>query len=119
MSSFKDLQVYQKAYKLALRVHQLSMLLPKEIQFDLADQIRRAARSIPTNIAEGYGKKSSLKDFQRFLNIALGSKDEMLVHVEFLRDLKYIDPFLFAELSASYEEIGKMLFGLIKSLRLT
>lgn len=116
MANFKDLKVYQKSYQLALEIHELSLELPQEIQFDLADQIRRASRSIPTNIAEGYGKKSSQKDFCRYLLIAMGSKDEMLVHLDFLKDLKYISSERHTSLVSNYEETGKMLFGLIKSL---
>ena len=100
-----------------MQIHKISLKFPKEIQFNLADQIRRSSRSIPTNIAEGYGKKISAKDFQRFLWIAIGSKDETVVHLNFLKDLNYIDQKIFDFFEKSYEEIGRMLFGLVKSLQ--
>ena len=78
MNNYKDFDVYQRAYKLAIQIHQLSYSLPKELQFDLADQVRRASRSIPSNIAEGYGRRKSTKDIQNFLTTTLGSNDEML-----------------------------------------
>ena len=118
MDGFKKLEVFKKSYELALQIHKISLKFPKEIQFNLADQIRRSSRSIPTNIAEGYGKKYSQKDFRRFLLMAKGSKDETIVHLNFLKDLNYIDQKIFDFLEQKYEEVGKMLFGLIKSLKI-
>jgi len=88
--SFKDLDVYQRSYKLALNVHEVSLKIPKELQFDLADQLRRSSRSIPANIAEGYSRGKSNKDAVNFLRTALGSNDETIFHLEFSRDVKAI-----------------------------
>ena len=70
---YKDIKVYQISYKLALIIHQMSSKFPKHETYEIGAQIRRAALSIPLNIAEGYGKKQSAKEFKRYLNIALGS----------------------------------------------
>ena len=97
-NNYEKLEVFKISYIVALHVHKMSLKLPKEIQFDLADQVRRASRSIPTNIAEGYGKRISQKDFKRFLWIAVGSKDEMIVHLNFLKDLGYVNSKVFYQL---------------------
>jgi four helix bundle protein len=78
--SFEDLEVFQRAYKISLDVHRKSLDFPKIEQTVLADQIRRASKSIFANIAEGYGRQKKLKPkFRRFLNMAIGSSDEMRV----------------------------------------
>lgn len=78
--SFEDIEVFQRAYKLSLIVHRLSLTFPAIEQYALGDQIRRASKSICANIAEGYGKqKRSSAEFRRFLLMALGSSDEMRV----------------------------------------
>ena len=68
MNSYRDLEVYQRSYKLAVKMHKFSCSLPKEFQRDLADQIRRASRSIPSCIAEAYGRNKSPKDIVNLLN---------------------------------------------------
>ena len=78
--SFEDLEVYQRAYRLALELHKASLQFPKIEQFALADQIRRASKSVCANIAEGFARqRGSSADFHRFLILALGSSDEMKV----------------------------------------
>lgn len=114
--SFRDLQIYQKSYQLALKMHKISMSLPQPMQFDLADQTRRASRSVPTNIAEGFGKRKSNKEFARYIQIAIGSKDEMLVHLDFLKNLGFIKQEAFEQLQNEYDELGKMMFGFLQHL---
>jgi four helix bundle protein len=116
MLTYKDLNVFQRAYRLALKVHNLSLKLPKELQYDLADQIRRSSRSIPSNIAEGYSRNKSLKDKINFLKSALGSNEEMIFNLRFLRDAKLISEKEFEELYKEYVICGKQLNRLIKSL---
>ena len=76
MDSYQDLIVWQKSMQLVKEVYTLVKTLPKEEQFALSDQMRRAVVSIPSNIAEGYGRNST-NDYIRFLNIARGSKYEL------------------------------------------
>jgi four helix bundle protein len=116
MLTYKDLNVFQRAYQLALKVHNLSLRLPKELQYDLADQIRRSSRSIPSNIAEGYSRNKSLKDKINFLKSALGSNEEMIFNLRFLRDAELISEEEFEELYKEYVICGKQLNRLIKSL---
>ena len=117
MNSYKDLDVYNRSYKLALKVHQLSTKLPKELQYDLCDQIRRASRSIPSNIAEGFGRNKSTKDKVNFLNDALGSNDEVLFNLNFMRDAELISKIDHENLTSEYTICGKQLFNLIKSFK--
>ena len=118
--TYRDLDVYKRSYKLAVRVHLISLQLPKEYRFDLADQIRRASRSIPSNIAEGYGRCKSKRDTVSQLRTALGSNDEILFNLEFMKDVNLISRDDFQELTDEYVIVGKELFRLIKSLtRLT
>ena len=66
IKSYEDLVVYQESYKLALEMHQICSRLPKEERYELIPQIRRATISIPANIAEGYGRRNSEKEFKHF-----------------------------------------------------
>ena len=71
--SFEDLEVYQRSYQLALELHKLSLQFPKIEQYALADQIRRASKSVCANIAEGFARqRSSSADFHRFIILAIG-----------------------------------------------
>lgn len=116
-NNYEKLAVYQKAYELALAVHRLSLGFPREVQFNLADQLRRSSKSIPTNIAEGYGRNQFPKEYKRFLWISVGSKDETMVHLNFSKDLHYLSKKDYDYLTIGYEEVGRMLFGLIKSIK--
>ena len=87
--------------------------LPREELYGLISQIKRAATSIPLNIAEGYGKRESEKEFKRFLMMAQGSCDEMHVLLDICRDLGYIRQEDYQEAYKRYDEVGKMLSGLI------
>lgn len=116
MSSYEKLTVYQNSYKLAYRVHQFSLILPRYLQYDISDQIRRASRSIPSNIAEGYSRGVSAADTRRFVLMALGSNTEVLFNLQFLRDCRLIREDLFSELYTAYTINGKQLKQLSRSL---
>jgi four helix bundle protein len=88
--NYKDLEVYKRSYRLALEIHNFSLTLPKYLQFDIADQIRRASRSIPSDIAEAYARSKSNKDRVNLLNDAAGSNEEMLFNLDFMRDVELI-----------------------------
>ena len=112
-TSFEDLDVFQRAYKVSLEIHKVSMELPSKEQYGLADQIRRASKSICANIAEGFGKRSSSKaEFRRYLMISIGSSDEMRVWLRYCLDLGYINESLWKHWRDEYKEISKMLQGL-------
>jgi four helix bundle protein len=88
IASFKDLEIYQKSYKLAITViKKIIPRLPKEEKFDLADQIRRSAKAIPRLITEGYAKRHQRKDFQKYLDDALAESNETIVSLSQTRDI--------------------------------
>jgi four helix bundle protein len=92
-STFEDLEVFRRAYKLSLDLHRASLQFPRVEQLaGLADQMRRASKSICGNIAEGYGKRRrSNAEFKRYLLMAIGSADEMQVWLKYCSDLEYLD----------------------------
>ena len=108
ISSYKELEIYKRSYNLALRLHEITKKYPEEERYDLTSQIRRCSKSVPTNIAEGYGRRSK-EEFKRFLKISLGSCNELQVHLDFSKDLKYIEKEMYEYLSNENNEIGKMM----------
>jgi four helix bundle protein len=89
--TFQDLDVWQRAHSFVMAIYQLTAAFPKTETYGLAAQARRAAVSIPANIAEGFGKRGRL-DKARYLNIAQGSLEESLYYLILARDLDYCDP---------------------------
>ena len=89
---------------------------PKDEMYGMTSQIRRAATSIPLNIAEGYAKRESQAEFKRYLMMALGSSDEIQVLLSFAKDLGYIDLETYEKSREVYKEIAKMLNTFSKSI---
>ena len=116
ISSFEDLDVFQRAYKVSLEIHKLNMDFPKSEQYGLADQVRRASKSICANLAEGFAKQHhSRAEFKRYLIMAIGSSDEMRVWLRYCLDLSYITEETWNHWRDEYSEISKMLYGLYRS----
>jgi four helix bundle protein len=116
-STFEDLEVFRRAYRVSLELHRASLQFPKVEQHSLADQIRRASKSICGNIAEGYGKRRrSRAEFKRYLLMAIGSADEMQVWLRYCSDLEYIDQKSCAQWRDEYRQIARMLQGLYTTL---
>jgi four helix bundle protein len=118
MKDFRTLSVWQKSHKLAVLTYQLTNKFPKEELYGIISQLRRAAVSIPTNIAEGCGRGSD-KDFARFIQIALGSASEAEYLVLLSHDLGYLNSETEKELTDYICEVKKMLTSLLKSLQNT
>jgi len=115
---FTDLTVWKKAHAFVLSIYRLSAGFPKTEIYGLASQLRRAATSIPANIAEGFKKRSSA-DKVRFMNIAQGSLEECRYYLILTKDLGYANT---EGLSGQLDEVGKLLAGYsdaIRSRRLT
>jgi four helix bundle protein len=111
--SFEDLEVFRRAYRVSLAIHRASLEFPAVEQRALADQIRRASKSICANIAEGYGRqKGSKAEFKRFLRMAIGSSDEMRVWLRYALDLGYIDDVTWQGWRDDYQRITRMLQSL-------
>ena len=116
MGNFKKLAVWQKAYVLSLAVYRETKEFPGSERYGMTAQLRSAALSVPSNIAEGCARRGD-GDLIRFLNIARGSIGEVECQLMLSRDLGYLNPAAWAELNDSSEEISRMLGGLINSLR--
>ena len=109
----EDLEVFQRAYRVSLEVHRASLDFPRIEQFALADQIRRASKSICANLAEGFGRQRLSKpEFRRFVVMAIGSADEMQVWMLYCRDLGYVDADTAERWRGEYREIARMLSAL-------
>jgi four helix bundle protein len=113
--SFRDLVVWQRAMQLTVAVHRLTRDFPKEELYGLTSQIRRAAVSIPSNIAEGQGRASS-GEFRQFLAVARGSNCEVQTQLDLARALSLGKPDLIDKADALAQEVRKMLFGMLDSL---
>ena len=116
MNRYQDLKVWQKAMDLVEIIYELSKSFPDEEKFGLTSQIRRSAVSIPSNIAEGSGR-SSKKEFLQFLSIATGSLFELDTQIMITKRTGIIDSTKQSEMSLRIEEIHRMIFGLMNSLK--
>ena len=112
MTTFRNLNVYIKSKELVKKIYELLKKFPREEQFALCDQLRRAVISIPSNIAEGSGRNSQ-KDQAHFYNIAYGSLLEVFSQLDIACDLGYISKEEFNQLELLINEEAKMLSGLI------
>ena len=110
---YHNLDVYRKAYQLALRIHKESLGFPKFEQYELAQQLRRSSKSIVVNVVEGMGRQDSPAEVHRFIRIAMGSCDESRIWLDFAKDLTYLDEPAYGQLTAGFIEIGKMLRGIL------
>jgi four helix bundle protein len=115
LKSYKDLQVWQKAYGLCLEIYRITKMFPGEEKYGLTSQLRRAAVSVPSNIAEGYGRRTT-PDYIRALYIAYGSICEVETQLLLAKDLTYIAQKDIKKIEDDIREVERMLKGLIKAL---
>jgi four helix bundle protein len=113
--AFRDLLVWKKSIQLTVNVYRLTQAFPREEVYGLSSQIRRSAVSVPSNIAEGYGRLS-VGEFRQFLGIARGSNFELQTQLEIARSLRLGDSVLIDEAESLSHEIGKMIYALLESL---
>ena len=116
MQNYKDLKVWEKSHALVLEIYNVTRIFPKEEVYALTSQLRRASYSIPSNIAEGCGKKTQL-DLANFLQIALGSANETEYLLLLSKDLKYIEIEVHSVLDKDINEIKAMLISLVSKVR--
>ncbi len=114
--NFRDLVAWQKGIELAEKIYEISQKFPKEETYGLAAQIRRAAVSIPSNIAEGHGRSSD-GDFVRFLSIAVGSLREVETQLVLSQRLHYITPEEVQPLFELCDEVGRLINGLKNKIK--
>lgn len=113
IKSFLDLEVYQESFQLMLEIEEVLRNYPASEKFLLTDQTRRAARAIPPLIAEGYARRESLKDFQKYLRECVGEANEMMSHLLLAKHKGYIKkPGYADELIERYNKLGKKLTNL-------
>jgi four helix bundle protein len=116
MTSHKDLKVWQKGIELVKSIYEITQLFPSNEQFGLVSQMRRAAVSIPSNIAEGCGRNSD-KELIHFLYIALGSASELETQIIISKELNFLQTEKSEQMQGLIFEIIKMTSSLIKSIR--
>ena len=115
VKNYRDLVVWQKSMQLVKLVYQLVKMLPREETFALSNQMRRAAVSIPSNIAEGYDRNSR-KEYVHFLNIARGSNSELRTQLQICVDIGYLTEEDVRDAMETAEEISRMISVIIKKL---
>ncbi len=115
INSFRDLIVYQKAYKLAMEIFEITRSFPKEEKYSLTDQIRRSSRSVTACICEAWAKKMYIKHFVSKLSDSLGEEYETEGWLDYSKDCKYIDVATHSRLLGEYDEVRKMLIHMINN----
>ena len=116
IKTFRDLIVWQKSVDLVTQIYLASGNFPKSEFYGLISQLRRSAVSIPSNIAEGYGRRST-GDYVRFLQIFVGSLYELQTQLEIAKKLEYLTEFEFNGLYENTREIERMLLSLVSKIR--
>ena len=116
LKNYKELKAWQKSYQLCLEIYRITSNFPKEERYGLTSQIRRSAVSIPSNIAEGYGRKTTM-DYIRMLYISYGSVCELETQILLAGDLDLIEQGELGALKKDIAEIERILKALIKSLQ--
>jgi four helix bundle protein len=115
IESFKDLIVYQKAYKLAMEIFELTNSFPKEEKYSLTDQIRRSSRSVTACIAEAWARRRYEKSFINKLTDSLGEEFETETWLDYSKDCKYISEEIHNRLTSEYSEVRKILISMINN----
>jgi four helix bundle protein len=115
MSSFKDLLVYKKAFKLAMEIFEMTKSFPKDEVYSLTSQIRRSSRSVCSNIGEGYRKRRYEAHFISKVSDADMENSETQVWLDFSLACNYIKKDLYEDLTEKSEEIGKLLNSMLKN----
>jgi four helix bundle protein len=115
INSFRDLIVFQKAYKLAMEIFEITRTFPKEEKYSLTDQILRSSRSVTSNLSESWAKRIYPKHFISKLTDSLGEEYETENWLDYSRDCKYINVETYKRLMEGYDEVRKMLISMINN----
>lgn len=116
INSYRDLLIWQKSFFLVTEIYKITSSFPKEELYGLTSQIRRASVSIPSNIAEGFGRNST-GDYKRFLQISLGSLYELQTQVEICSRLNYLSNEHYTDIQQKAFELGKMINSMISKIK--
>jgi four helix bundle protein len=109
MKSYRDLEIYQEAYRLAIKVHQMKLTLPKYEMYEQGSQVRRSTKSIKDNIVEGYGRKRYKQEFVRYLVFAHASSDEAISQLTMIDEIHFDSKGL-TDLISEYEILGRKIY---------
>jgi len=117
--SYKDLDIYKKAHRLAIEIHEMSLKLPKFEMYEEGGQIRTSSKSVASNIVEGFGRRRYKAEFVKFLTYSLASCDETRDHLDTLFKTKSLkDKNKYAYFCEEYDHLGKMITNFTKSVEL-
>ena len=111
----KELDVFKLSHQLTLRIYEITKSYPQDEKYGLVPQMRRSSSSIPMNLMEGTGRRTS-KEYIHFLSICSGSCEEIKYQILLSKDLDYIETTIYDELTEQYSRVSKMLYRLIQSL---
>ena len=114
MKSYKDLEVYKLSYELAVKIHKISLKLPKYELYEEGSQIRRSSKGITSCIVEGYGRRKYKADFIKYLVYAHASCDETILHLNFIKDTDEFDKNELNIFLDNYDELGRKINQFIK-----
>ncbi|MCP4369415.1 MAG: four helix bundle protein [Deltaproteobacteria bacterium] len=106
MKSYKELEIYSLSYELAIKIHKMSLKLPKYEMYEEGNQIRRSSKGITSCIAEGYGRRRYKSDFIKFLVYAHASCDETIIHLNFINDTHELDKEEIQSFLTAYDNLG-------------
>ena len=107
MKNYKELEIYNLSYELAVRIHKLTISLPKYEMYEEGSQIRRSSKSITSNIVEGYGRRKYKADFIKFLIYSHSSNDETILHLNFIKETHENIELDINELLNRYDVLGR------------
>jgi four helix bundle protein len=114
--SYRDLEVYQLSFRLAVEVDGVTKRLPKHEMYEEGRQLRRSAKSIPANLAEGYGRRRYKGDFIRFIIYALSSCDETRVHLDILYETGSLSKQDYQYFTDEYDKLGRRLNNFLRAV---
>jgi len=115
--SYRDLDIYKKAHKLAIEIHEMSLNLPKFEMYEEGSQIRRSSKSVKSNIVEGFGRRRYKQEFIKFLTYSLASCDETTDHLDSLYGTKALkDKDKYRYFLEEYDHVGRMITNFIRSV---
>lgn len=116
-AGYHKLEIYKLAHDLAVRVHKMTLDLPKFELYEVASQVRRSSKSVSANIVEGFALRKYKNEYLHYLYRAYGSSEETLEHLRYLFDTKSLaDEGLFNQLAAGYSKLNAMIFNFIRSV---
>lgn len=115
--SYRDLEIFTLSKELAIRIHKMTMSLPRFELYEEGSQIRRSSKSIVSNIVEGFGRRKYKREFIRFLVFALASRDETIEHLDMLHKTKSLsDDKAYETCYTEYERVGRMINSFLKAV---